>query len=223
MGVSAEQFVRASPPISPWQAEPGLAVDAVIVVDADLRVVAWDGNATELYGIPADESQGLAFTDHVSCYPCCSHTPLDRCAWRNGDFDDPDYTLEEAGLVDGPAMHVVGSGRRIPVRVSVLTIHPSSGERLHVLVVKDDTAHLGLAASLQARLDFEMLLSELCARFSNVSEEELDAEIELWLARLAAAMEVDRSSFAELRSDGLLVVTHAYAAPGLVAHPLGPV
>src|SRR5687767_6136975 len=58
------------------------------------------------------------------------------------------------------------------------------------------------AAALEQRLNFEMLLSELSARFSHLDEEDIDAEIERWLLRLIEVLGVDRSTFAELTPSG---------------------
>lgn len=225
MGVPTEQLTTVSPPVPLDEAELDAAVDAVVVLDATLCVAAWSGAAAELYGISSAQSLGRPFTNHVSCHPQHAH-PWKLGGGSNdalGGDDQPNFMLEAAGLIDGPATHVVPSGRRIPVHVTVLPLRLSPGRRLYVLVVRDDSEQARIAASLKARLDFEVLLPTLCARFSNLTEEDLDAEIELWLARLVVALDVDRGSFAQLEADGLLVVTHTYAAPGIAPYPRGPV
>jgi len=67
---------------------------------------------------------------------------------------------------------------------------------------------------LEERLRFEQLLADLCARFSELPEDQVDGEVELWMRRLAEVLGADRSSFAELARDGF-VVTHTYSAPGI--------
>jgi len=220
MGVPSEELTMESPPVLPDEAELDEAVDAVVVLDAALNVAGWNKAAAELYGVSSNELLGQPFTDHVSCRPRAARTWKPDCAETG---DDPDFALESVGLVNGSATHVNRSGRRIPVHVNVVPLRLSPGRLLHVLVIRDDAEQARVAASLKARLDFEMLLSALCARFSTLAEEDLDGEIELWLGRLVGALEVDRSSFAQLKPDGSLVITHAFALPGVAACPPGPV
>jgi signal transduction histidine kinase len=77
-----------------------------------------------------------------------------------------------------------------------------------------------LAAVLENRLRVEQLLADLCGRFSSLTEDRVDGEIELWMRRLAEMLGADRSSFAELGSNGFSV-THTYAAPGFDPYPKG--
>lgn len=86
---------------------------------------------------------------------------------------------------------------------------------------RPDGQSAGLDALLRERVHFDLLLAELSARFSHLREDEVDHEIEHWLGRLVAALDVDRSSFAEVSGE-LMVVTHSYAAPGLQPYPRGP-
>src|SRR3982751_1663757 len=71
-----------------------------------------------------------------------------------------------------------------------------------------------LTALLEDRLRVEQLLADLCARFSELPEDQVDGEVELWMRRLAEMLGADRLSFAELGRDGF-VVTHTYSAPGI--------
>src|SRR5271166_2069214 len=57
-------------------------------------------------------------------------------------------------------------------------------------------------ASLEELLAFERLLSELSARFANVSGEQVVAEIESALKQLLAFLGFDRSTFAEFADEG---------------------
>ena len=90
-------------------------------------------------------------------------------------------------------------------------------------VTGNETEHQRLTRSLKDRLEFEMLLSEMSARFSGLSEDEVDSEIQSWLGRLVGMLGVQRSCFAEVTPEGRLAVTHSFAVPGFDAYPPGPV
>src|SRR5215213_2338783 len=77
--------------------------DAVIALDAADRITYLNPAAESLYGIHAADVLRRTFRDVVSSTPI-SDAP-----------DSPD-----AGLADGPAIHVTSDGRRIPVLVSLM-------------------------------------------------------------------------------------------------------
>ena len=210
-GNGAESIV--SPASAPGaQTSTGEAPNAVFALNADQEVTFWDGGAERLYGIDAGRASGRRFSDLVSCYPSPQQRPLES-----------PRSLEAVGLTNGRAMHVVRDGRRnVPVTVSLVPggrIRPTET----LVIVRDDTPHLLLTRSLQERLEFEMLLSEMSARFSGLLEDQVDGEIQLWLRRLVEMLGVDRCCFSELLAGGGLAVTHSYAVPGIEPHPLGPV
>jgi signal transduction histidine kinase len=151
---------------------------------------------------------GRPFSDHVSCHPSQAEHP------GNGHSPAPD------GLANGPATHVVRSGRTIPVRVSLIAFRPARGPQRYVALVQDETEHVRLTASLRERLAFEMLLAELSSRFSRLPEEDVDGEIETWLCRLVQMLDVDRACFGEVAPEGL-VVTHSYAVAGVPPYAHG--
>src|SRR6202030_1640218 len=71
-------------------------------------------------------------------------------------------------------------------------------------------------------VDFEKLLAELSAAFIRVSAEEVDAEIERWLQLIVLAMNIDRSTVAQVDpADGLIYTTHQWARQGLAAPDRG--
>jgi len=88
-------------------------------------------------------------------------------------------------------------------------------------------------ASLEELLAFERLLSELSARFANVSGEQVVAEIESALKQLLAFLGFDRSTFAEFADEGKRYVPSSAAVEGVILCsaavegveriPLGPI
>jgi len=190
----------------------GQSADAVVGMDAGQRVTSWNSAAEKLYRIAASDALGRPFSELVSCHPHAAGRP-----------QESRHRLADAVLVNGPASHRVRPGRWVPVWVTVVGVRNGHSATGYVLVIRDDTEHLLLTANLRDRLDFEMLLSEMSARFTGLSEDDVDGEIHLWLCRLVQMLGVDRSSFAELQPGGGLAVTHSYALPAVEAYPLGPV
>jgi signal transduction histidine kinase len=71
-------------------------------------------------------------------------------------------------------------------------------------------------------VDFEKLLSALSATFVRVPVEQIDREIDRWLERVVLAMDVDRSTVAQVDfTDGLIYPTHQWAREGLPAPESG--
>ena len=74
-----------------------------------------------------------------------------------------------------------------------------------------------LRAELEDRLRFEMLLTELSARFVSVSSASIDEEIINALGQIVEALDLDRSVLGQLVEDGRgFVHTHCWYRPGLV-------
>jgi formate hydrogenlyase transcriptional activator len=74
--------------------------------------------------------------------------------------------------------------------------------------------------TLEERLRFEALLSDLSARFINLPAEQVDQEIEAGLQRLVEFLDLDRSTLGQLGNDGnTMVVTHSWAKPGFAPFP----
>lgn len=70
------------------------------------------------------------------------------------------------------------------------------------------------AQLMQEKLAFGALLSELSAAFINLSVEELDKEIERWLARVGQFLGIDRGAIIHI-SGVTATVTHSWVADGL--------
>jgi signal transduction histidine kinase len=66
---------------------------------------------------------------------------------------------------------------------------------------------------------FETLLADLSATFVKIPAGEVDRQIETGLRQIVEVLELDRSGFGELSSDGQLVITHSYEVPGVPPAP----
>src|SRR5271157_2663923 len=74
-----------------------------------------------------------------------------------------------------------------------------------------------LHAELEERLRFEMLLTELSARFVSVTAESIDDEIVNAQRQIVEALDLDRSVLGQLQEGGKgFVYTHSWYRPGLV-------
>src|SRR5688572_33440778 len=51
------------------EAQLETVTDAVVGLDADMRVTSWNTAAEKLYGVPAADAVDRLFSDHVSCLP----------------------------------------------------------------------------------------------------------------------------------------------------------
>ena len=69
------------------------------------------------------------------------------------------------------------------------------------------------------RLHFEMLLTELSARFVSVTPETINSEILNAQRQIGEALELERSTLFRVESDGRYEVTHSWQVPGLAPFP----
>ena len=75
-----------------------------------------------------------------------------------------------------------------------------------------------LAADANHRLQFEILLTELSAKFVNVPASQVDSQIEWGLKRIVEFLGVDRCGLGQVSADGTqFMVTHSYQVPGVPA------
>lgn len=74
--------------------------------------------------------------------------------------------------------------------------------------------------SLEQRLGFETLLSDLSSDFVNQAPENVNAAISSWMERLCLFLEVDRGGVHQFSQDNRdLIATHQYAIPGIEESP----
>ena len=74
-------------------------------------------------------------------------------------------------------------------------------------------------AELEDRLRFEMLLTELSARFVSVTSKSMDGEIVEAERQIVRALDLDRSVLGNLEGGEGFVITHAWYLPGLQPLP----
>ncbi len=75
-------------------------------------------------------------------------------------------------------------------------------------------------SSIEERLQFETLLADISTRFVNLPADKIDMEIETVLQHITEALNIDRCSVAQFTENrNKLLVTHAYALPGVSPMP----
>src|SRR5882672_10145295 len=72
---------------------------------------------------------------------------------------------------------------------------------------------------IDARLRFEMLLTELSTRFVSVTSASIDKEIVDAQRRIVQTLELDRSTLVQLHDNERFVLTHSWQLPGLSPFP----
>jgi signal transduction histidine kinase len=75
-----------------------------------------------------------------------------------------------------------------------------------------------MALPVQDRLRFETFLANLSATFINVPATEIDSHIESGLEQIVEFLDLDRSGYGEVSSEGMLI-THSYQVPGVPPSP----
>jgi len=70
------------------------------------------------------------------------------------------------------------------------------------------------------RLRFEMLLTELSARFVGVTAESIDDEIVEAQRQIVETLDLDRSVLGQVEGDEGFVITHSWCRPGLEARSI---
>src|SRR4051794_34312996 len=88
--------------------------------------------------------------------------------------------LAQAAFVDEQPL----SFSRMPLPAGIFDVGVDAGA---------DAARLN--GLLEERLRVEQLLADLCVRFTALSEDQADGEMEMWMRRLADMLHADRSSF----------------------------
>jgi len=149
---------------------------------------------------------------------------------RFGDVIASSSSGVTAELMEGAGTHFVrgrGRGRAresegVAVWVSLIQHTRKGADANRLAIIRDNSDYQKAAAAQEERIAFEMMISDLSARFSSIPLDEIDLEIERSLGRMGEFLKVDRGTFSELTSSGNIVITHAFARPGIQLTPKGP-
>ncbi len=178
--------------------------NAVVATNAEGFIVFANNTVTQTFGY----TKGELLWENLSCL-----------------FDDP----EEGGAIpavtgDNPGVEVRcrrKDGGPFPARMRVREIRTREGtEGSRLLLFVDITHEKEMELSLQERLRFETLLSDLSATFVNLPAEEIDERIIEGIKEICGFLNTARGGILQISEDGKNVsITHSWAIEGIEPVP----
>ncbi len=188
---------------------------------AGVGVWMWDVSRNEVWATEMWRRMFGFSTDAVIRYETVIERihPRDReaveRAVRRAMEDQADYSAEyRLVLPDGTQRWIGGRGR--------MRLSPGMEQARMLGVSVDISERKQAEQSLEERLRFEQLLTELSTMFINQAPDQIDAVISQSLKRLVETLGHDRSSLAQISEEnGPALVTHSYTVPGVEPLPVG--
>ncbi len=137
------------------------------------------------------------------------------------------HAHHSAGYIHEPRPRAMGSGMDLwglrkdgsefPVDIALSPRQTPEGVQI-LCSVRDLSARL--LRTVGKQLAFEKLVTDISARFANLCDEDVDAEIVRSLQQIAEFLEVDRVGLCDFSNEqGTLITTHYYAVPGMAPPP----
>jgi len=170
------------------------ALDAIVTVSEDGRVVLMNPAAERMFGCNAAAAIGHAFDRFIQA----SSREWYRAATMPSTDND----------VSGPGPGRLGTmvarqadGTEFPVEASISEVVGSWG-RLFTVILRDMSARQRAEHALAERLRLEQLVTRLAVAFGHLATTELDQEVQGGLRAVADFLEVDRGSLIEFSRDG---------------------
>ena len=170
------------------------ALDAIVTVSGDGRVVLMNPAAERMFGCKAATAIGHAFDRFVQE----SSRKWYRAVIMAGA--DNDVTSAAPGRL-GTMTARRADGKEFPVEASISEVVGSWG-RLFTVILRDVSAREEAQRALAKRLRLEQLVTHLAMAFGHLSTVELDREVQRGLRAAVDFLEVDRSSLIEFSQDG---------------------
>jgi PAS domain S-box-containing protein len=177
------------------------ALDAIVIVSEDARVVLMNPAAERMFGCKAATAIGHAFDRFVQE----SSRKWYRAVIMAGADNDV------ASLAPGRLGAIVArraDGTEFPAEASISAIIGSWG-RLFTLILRDVSAHKRAEQALAERLRLEQLVTHLAMTFGDLAIAEFDQEVQRGLRSVLGFLEIDRGGLIEFSRDG--TVAHCWA------------
>lgn len=170
------------------------ALDAIVTVSGDGRVVLMNPAAERMFGCKAATAIGHAFDRFIQ--------ESSRKWYRAVITADADHA------VTSPAQGRLGAmvarradGTEFPVEASISEVVGSWG-RLFTVILRDVSARQRAEHALAERLRLEQLVTQLAMAFGHLSTVEFDPEVQRGLRAVVDFLEVDRGSLIEFSQAG---------------------
>lgn len=170
------------------------ALDAIVTVDDDGRVVLMNPAAEQMFGCKATTAIGHAFDRFVQ--------ESSREWYRAG------ITASAGGDVSSPGRGRLGAmvarradGTEFPVEASISEV-VGSWRRLFTVILRDVSARQRAEHALAERLRLEQLVAHLAMVFGQPSSADVDPKVQRGLRAVVDFLAVDRGSLIEFSRDG---------------------
>ena len=170
------------------------ALDAIVTVGGDGRVVLMNPAAERMFGCHAATTIGHTFDRFVQ--------ESSRKWYRaiiQGDADH-DVTSAAPGRL-GAMVARRADGTEFPVEASISEV-PGSWGRLFTVILRDVSARQQAERALAERLRLEQLVTQLAMAFGHLSTVEFDLEVQRGLRAVVDFLGVDRGSLIEFSPTG---------------------
>ena len=140
-------------------------------------------------------------------------------SWLFADGSIPEDI--HAGLVDNRKIEInckKNTGEIFPARLQVSPVNKKDQKsRLMLFVITDITNERMMELSLEEKLRFETLLTDLSAAFVNLPVKEIDQQVTFGLKRIAQFLGIERSGLVQVDMTDGVKITHSWAAEGFEA------
>jgi PAS domain S-box-containing protein len=170
------------------------ALDAIVNVSGDGRVVLMNPAAERMFGCNAATAIGHAFDRFVQE----SSRTWYRAAIVAGA--DVDVSSPVPGRL-GAMVARRADGTTFPVEASISEVAGTRG-RLFTVILRDVSARQRAEHALAERLRLEQLVTQLAIAFGHLSTVEFDQEVQRGLRAVVGFLEVDRGALIEFSPDG---------------------
>jgi PAS domain S-box-containing protein len=199
---------RQSLPVRPSDAETVSSIDALVCLDPQAHIIAWNLAAQRLFGFGAEEAIGKSLVE-LLCPPQlrpAAIAMLESVSSREG----PVYFDTQQRKKDGSP---------IDVSVCIIAARGGAGKPVNIWVTYRDISEQKRAeAELEDRLDREEAVAALGQRALAASE--LTPVLDAAVALTADTLGVDSGNVLELQPDGKALLLRAGVGwkPGIVGH-----
>lgn len=188
------------------------AMDAIITVDADQRIVLMNAAAETMFACGASAAIGAPLDRFIPERLCTAHRAHVERFLHTGE------TSRQMGRPAAlRALRTDGTEFPIEASISQATI---GGQRLLTVILRDITERTNAARQVDEALRFERLMAELSTGFIDLPPERFDTAIDDALRRIVETLGIDRSTLVLTEpSTGDSEITHSFAVEGVEPVP----